>query len=162
MRLTDTVEILYLTLMFRWEKTAPPDQQQSLLDEKVARNTQISRMAYLLKKIAAGDEDRTYQRIARYTVRNDGESYVSKNSSWMKEPYKLNDDWYFEGCTSLVQKQWILQQLTKLGLSAAFVACADDFVAAKSVEKYFPTEEEVSEILRKIRQQEESDEGNDG
>lgn len=154
MHLKDPVEVLYLALMLRWERTAPPDRQQGLLDGEPERNTQISRMAYVLRKVAAGTQQRAYSTLARYTRRNDGESYISKDSSWMKEPYPLSDGWYFEGCTSLVQKQSILQHLTKLGLSGAFAACADDFVAGNSVEKYLPTDQEQEEVLQKFQARE--------
>lgn len=156
MHLKDPVELLYLALMLRWERTAPPDKQQGLLDGKSERNTQISRMAYVLTKVAAGSEEKTFSTLARYTRRNDGESYISKNSSWMKEPYLLNDGWYFEGCTSLVQKQSFLQFLTKLGLSGVFVTCADEFVAGNSIDKFLPTDEEQEEILQKIKTREQS------
>ena len=111
-------------------------------------------MAYLLQKVAAGNEGRTYQMLADFTRRNDGESYISRDRSWMTEPYRLNEHWFFEGCTSLVQKQSFTEHLTKLGLSSAFVACADAFVAGESVRKYLPTEEEQNEILKKIREKE--------
>jgi hypothetical protein len=150
--LKNPVEVLYLALMSRWETTAPPDGHQGLLDSEPARNTQISRMAYLLQKVAAGNEERTYQMLADLTRRNDGESYISKDSSWMREPYRLNENWFFEGCTSLVQKQSFTEHLAKLGLSSSFIACADAFVAGESVKKFFPTEEEKKEVLRKIRE----------
>ncbi len=75
----------------------------------------------------------------------------------MKEPYPLWDGWFFEGCTNLAQKQSILQYLTRVGLSPTFVACADDFVAGKSIERYLPTDddqEKMEEILRKIQEKE--------
>ena len=50
MRLIDPVEILYLVLMSLWEKSAPPNGKQGLLDGEPERNTQISRMVYLLRK----------------------------------------------------------------------------------------------------------------
>jgi hypothetical protein len=153
-RLRDPVEILYLALMYRWETSAPPDGHQGHLDGEPERNTQISRMAYLLRKIAAGTKERAYAMLADFTRRNDGESYISRNPSWMKQPYRLSEHWFFEGCTSLVQKQSFLEHLTKLGLSADFVACADAFVAGESVKKFFPTEEEEDEILRKIQERE--------
>src|SRR5437867_1017338 len=115
MHLKDPVELLYLSLMLRWELSAPPDKHEGVLDGETERNTQISRMAYALQKIAAGNVERTFQTLARYTRRNDGESYISKDASWMKEPYPLWDGWYLEGCTSLVQKQSFLQYLTKVG-----------------------------------------------
>lgn len=148
MGIKNTVEYLYLALMLRWEKSAPPDRHEGQLDDKPARNTQITRMAYILRKIAAGQEERTYQLLSRHSRRNDGKSYVSKDSSWMTEPYPLSADWFFEGCTSLVQKQDILQHLTKLNLSPYLVNCIDQFVAGKSIENCIPTDEEAEEILR--------------
>jgi hypothetical protein len=156
MHIKDPVEILYLALMLRWERTAPPNNKQGLLDGEPERNTQVSRTAYILQKVAACNPERTYSLLARYTRRNDGESYISKDASWMTGPYELKDGWYFEGCTSLEQKQSILQHLTKLGLSGTFAACADDFVAGKSVEKYLPTDDEQEEILRKIQAHEQA------
>lgn len=152
MRLKDPVEILYLSLMLRWERSAPPDKKQGLLDGKPERNTQASRMVYILRKIGAGSEDRTFSILSTHSRRSDGESYISKNHRWMEDPRELLDGWYFEGCTSLKQKQDILQGLTKIGLSAAFVACADDFVSGESVRRYCPTEEEQEEILASIRE----------
>ena len=55
------------------------------------------------------------------------------------QQYPLSDDWYFEGCTSLLQKQSFVRHLTKLGLTSIFVTCVDDFVAGRSVEAYLPT-----------------------
>lgn len=154
MRLKDPVEILYLTLMLKWNTTAPENGKQGYIKEKKERNTQISRMAFILQKIALGNEDKTYNVLARFSKRNDGEAYISKDSSWMKEPRKLNSNWFFEGCTSLKQKQDILQGLTKLNLSSAFVSCTDDFVANNNIDKYFPTEEEANDILKKIKKEE--------
>jgi hypothetical protein len=105
-------------------------------------------MAYILKKIAADQEDRTYQLLSRHSRRDDGKSYISKDSSWMGQPYPLSNGWYFEGCTSLIQKQGILQHLTELSLSPTLVACIDEFVAGKSIEYCIPSEDEADEILR--------------
>jgi len=149
MGIKNTVEYLYLALMLRWEKDAPPDRHQGLLDGEIARNTQIARMAYILKKIAAGQEERAYKLLCLNSRRDDGKSYVSQDFSWMKEPYPLSCGWYFEGCTSLIQKQEILQCLTKLDLSATLVNCIDEFVAGKSIESLLPTEDEAEEILRR-------------
>jgi len=149
MGIKNTVEYLYLALMLKWEKSAPPDRHQGSLDGEPAKNTQITRMAYILRKIAAGQEERTYQLLCRHSRRNDGKSYVSKDSSWMKESYPLSSGWFFEGCTSLIQKQDILQHLTKLDLSPTLVDCIDEFVAGKSIEKRLPSEDEAEEILRR-------------
>lgn len=155
MHITEPVEYVYLCQMRRWERTAPPDGHQGVLDGRSERNTQISRLAYVLHKIGAGTDESIFATLARYARRNDGESYISKNSSWMETPYPIDGGWYLEGCTSLVQKQAILQHLRRVGMSAAFVACAEDFVAGKSVEKYEPTAEEADEVLRRIQESEE-------
>ena len=149
MGIKNTVEYLYLALMLRWEKSAPRDGHKSILDDEPARNTQITRMAYILKKIAAGQEDRTYQLLSQHSRRKDGNSYISKNSSWMENPYPLTDGWFFEGGTSLIQKQEILQHLTKLNLSPTLVDCIDQFVAGKSIDERMPSEIEAEEILRR-------------
>ena len=154
--ITHPVEYLYLALMLRWQKNAPADRHEGLLDGKPERNTQISRMAYVLQKVAAGNEDRTYQILATNSGRRDGKSYISKDSSWMIEPYPLSNGWYLEGCMNLGHKQMLLQYLTKLGLSSVFVSCADDFVAYKSIDKYLPTKDEAEEILREIEVEEQS------
>ena len=111
-------------------------------------------MVYLLRKVAAGNEDRTYNTLSRYSRRNDGQAYISKDSKWMEDPCELSAGWYFEGCTSLVQKQNILQGLTNVGLSSTFVSCADDFVAGKDIQEYLPTKEEQEKILAQIEKQE--------
>jgi hypothetical protein len=154
MRVKDSVELLYLHLMDKWESTAPEDGKQGSLDNKPARNTQKARMEFILDKVACGNEDQIFGTLSVYTTREDGESYISKNKSWMIEPMKLYGGWFFEGCTSLQQKQFILQNLTKVGLSPVFVACMDDFVAGKSIKEYFPTKEEYIEIYECIKKQE--------
>lgn len=153
--LKDVVEILYLALMLRWQSTAPPDRHLGLLDGKPERNTQTARLAYAIRKIAAGNVDRTYQLLAKHSRRNDNRSYFSKDHSWMIEPYPLSDGWYFEGCTSLVQKLTFLQHLTKMGLSSLFVACLDDFIANKNVQHYMPSLEEQEELIREVESKEE-------
>lgn len=156
MCITDPVEGVYLLLMIRWQRHAPPDGHQGLLDGEPERNTQISRMVYVLQKIAIGHGDQVYQALAKHTRRDDGNSYISKDPSWMIEPRSLDEGWFFEGCTSLIQKQWILQQLTRVGLSHTFINCADDFVANNSVEKYFPSPEEAEEIVSRLREKDDS------
>jgi hypothetical protein len=141
-------EYLYLAFMLKWEKSAPKDRHSGLLDGEKEVNSQIARMVYILRKIAAGQTERCYQLLSRHSSRNDSESYVSKDSSWMKMPHPLSEGWFFEGCTSLIQKQEILQSLTKLNLSQTLVNCIDDFVAGKSIEKHIPSEEEAEELYR--------------
>lgn len=149
MRIKNTVECLYLVLMLRWEKTAPPDNHEGLLDNKRERNTQKARMAFILEKIAAGQEERVYTLMCRFSRRIDGNSYVSSDFSWMNDPCSLAHGWFLEGCIRLTQKQQILQHLTKLDLSPYLVDCIDEFVAGKSIINRIPSEEEQEEILRR-------------
>ena len=149
MGIKNTVEYLYLVLMLRWEKTAPPDNREGLLDNKRERNTQKARMTFILRKVAAGQEKRAYMHLSRFSRRNDGNSYVSNDFSWMKAPCSLGDGWFLEGGTSLIQKQQILQHLTKLELSPYLVDCIDEFVAGRSISNRVPSEAEQEEILRR-------------
>lgn len=159
MRVTEPVEVLYLTFMHRWQRTAPPDQHLGELDGKPARNTQTERLALVLRNIAVGpNAEQVYSTLARYTRRKDGNSYVSKDHSWMEQPHLLSHGWYFEACTSLVQKQAVLHNLGRLGLSGAFSQAAEDFVADLPIERYFPTEADEPTVLAKIRAWEEKQE----
>lgn len=152
MRVIDSVEVLYLSLMQRWERTAPADRHEGERDGITARNTQAERLAFVIGNIAVGRHaDSVYSTLARYTRRDDGNSYISKDPSWMVQPVSLTDGWYFEGCTSLIQKQSVLNHLGKLGLSGVFSQAAEDFVANKSIQKYFPKVEDEPEILERIR-----------
>lgn len=154
MRLRDPVEFLYLSLMLRWERTAPQDQHEGLLDGKPERNTQISRFAYVLNKVAIGNVDRVFRRLQRETCKRDGTSYVSRDSSRMKEPYPLLEGWFFEGCCNMEQKREFLKHLVGIGVSRGFVECAGDFVEGKSVKRFMPTEEEEDEAIRRYQERE--------
>jgi hypothetical protein len=83
--------------MLRWERTAPPDNHQSFLDGRSVRNTQISRFAYVISKIAIGEERKVFPILERHALRADGRSYISRDASWMKEPYQVVKDWALRG-----------------------------------------------------------------
>jgi hypothetical protein len=149
---TNTVELLYLSLMQRWEKSAPPNRHKGYLDGMPANNSQTARFAFVLKKIALGSEERTYQLIARRTRRRDGHSYVSRDASWMISPYPLSNGWHLEGCTNLDnQKLAFTECLNELGLSATFIAAVDAFVAGNSIADYLPNAAEQEEIVVRLR-----------
>jgi hypothetical protein len=153
MRVVEPVEVLYLTLMQRWERSAPDDRHQGELDGEVKKNTQTERLKYVLEKIAIGSSantERVYSTLARYSRRQDGESYISRRSAWMQQPESLSGGWYFEGCTSLLQKQDVVSALSHVGISGPFVQAVADFVAHKPIERYFPTDEDENEINRRI------------
>ena len=153
MSIKNTVEYLYLALMARWENYAPPDKHQGLLDGVPERNTQITRLAYIIRKIAAGQSDRVYNAVSVGSRRKDGTSYISQNFEWMEQPYPLSDGWYFEGCTSLVQKQDIIQSLSKVDCSWALIAAIDDFVAGKSIKQHLILDEATEErLLQMVRE----------
>ncbi len=140
-------ECLWLALMLRWENAGVPDQASCTLDGKPAINSQIERMAYILRKLGAGADEGRFQTLAVHTRRLDGRSYISKDSSWMKEPVDMGDGWFFEGCTSLRQKRDVLGALSKIGYSTLFVECCEEFVAGKSVRRFLPTKEEAERML---------------
>ena len=77
----------------------------------------------------------------------------------MKEPEPLSGGWYFEGCTSLPQKENVIAALSHVGRTAPFVNAVADFVANKPIAKYFPTEADEEEINRRIRAWEVRNEG---
>lgn len=155
MGIKNTVEYLYLTLMARWENSAPPDRHQGYLDGEPERNTQITRLAYIIRKIAAGQSDKVYSALSVGSRRQDGNSYISKNRDWMEQPYPLSDGWYFEGCTSLIQKQEIIQSLSRVGCSGTLIAAIDDFVAGKSIKPHLVLDEATEErLLQMVRDDE--------
>jgi hypothetical protein len=132
--------------MLRWENADVPDGASCTLDGKPAINSQIERMAYILRKLGAGDGDGRFQTLAVHTRRRDGRSYISKDRSWMQEPVDIGDGWSFEGCTNLPQKRDILRALSKIGYSTPFVECSEEFVAGKSVRGFLPTKEEAERM----------------
>lgn len=157
MRVRSVVEVLYLSLMNRWQNTAPADRHYGSLDGKREQNSQEARLAYVLQKIAAGQVERAFSTLSRYTERRDGGSYISKDSVHMESPRPLWGGWFLEGCASMEQKSMIIRELKHLGLSPAFVEAVDDFVSGKDIEKYFPTDEEAQEMIRRIEAEEARD-----
>jgi hypothetical protein len=104
-------------------------------------------MAYILRKLGAGAEEGRFKTLSVHTRRQDGRSYISKDSSWMTNPEDIGDGWFFEGCTSLPQKREILRALSKIGYSVPFVECCEEFVAGNSVRRFLPTIEEAERML---------------
>lgn len=150
MTFKNSVEYLYYVLMRRWEGTAPPDRTKGVLDGIDTVNCQASRLIYVLKKVAAGGEDRVYRCLALHSRRNDGESYISQESGWMKRPCPLNDTWFLEAGMSLLQKKDIvIHGLGRLGLSPYLIRCVEDFVEGLPISKYEVKEEEANEILQR-------------
>ncbi len=154
MRVLEPIEVLYLSLMQRWQRSAPADKHQGSLDGEVVRNTQTERLKYVLEKVSLGsaaNTDRVYSTLARYTRRQDGESYISKKSNWMQQPETLSGGWFFEGCTSLEQKLNVVSALSHVGLSGPFVQATAEFVSHNSIEQFFPTEVDEPEINKRIK-----------
>jgi hypothetical protein len=154
-------EYFYLFHLIRWEGTAPPDGHMGTLNGRDVENSQTARMARLLTLIVAGnpaDIDASFRKLERETRRrSDGNSYVSKDKNWMREPYEITGGWYFEGNMSLNDKQAIIEKLPRLGLiSTAFVPCAKDFVAGpkkgKRMVEYCPSTEEGRDLLKKWKE----------
>ena len=136
-------EYLYLHMLLRWERTAPPDKCLGTLDNEPAKNTQTARMAKVLQMVT-GLSDLPMEKLRKETERKDCRSTISKDAAWMEARYKLGKGWSFEGCMSLVDKQRIRQSLPQLVLSSReFANCAADFVGGKSVERYLPDKEQA-------------------
>ncbi|RBP72419.1 hypothetical protein [Marinobacter nauticus] len=153
MRLKDPVEVFLLYLMHQWMESAPDNGRKGLYQGEPKVNSQMMRAAYILKTIGFAEEDKVFNKLAVHCRRNDGHSYISKDGGWMEKPLELGGGWYFEGGTSLVQKQDILSSLTKIGYSPTFVSAADTFVAGKPVSDFFPTDEEAKLLLSQIKLQ---------
>jgi hypothetical protein len=148
MRLRDPVECLYLSLMHRWQVTAPPDHNWGLLDGEPVQNSQVARLAYVLKKVAVGQVEQVFRALEKLTRRRDGSSLISTQPARMESPYPLWDGWYLEGCISLEQKRTVVRQLRQLGLTPAFIDAVEDFVAGDNIDRHFPTPEEQAEMVR--------------
>ncbi|MBU1229195.1 MAG: hypothetical protein KKA55_06095 [Proteobacteria bacterium] len=157
MELRNTVEYLYYAKMLKWERSAPPLGHQALLDGTLAKNTQIERLLFILRLIAAGNEDKFYNCIAVYNRHGSGNSYISKNTKWMRDVKVLSNGWLLEGTLSLPQKQDMIQSLTKCGVSPALVACVDDFIEGKSIAQLAPNGAELLLMLSKMRDRNEID-----
>ena len=140
-------------LLLRWQTAAPAVLKEGLLDDVPTKNSQSSRMKYALQKLCIGMEDRCYSALSRYSRRTDGNSFISKDSTWMLAPYHLDGEWHLECKMSLEQKLNILSYLKRIGFSSALTSCVCDFVAGKEINKYFPTEEESVEILHKCKRE---------
>ena len=149
MHIRDAVEFLYLSRMHRWQTNAPPDHRMGLLGDTPTENSQVARLAFALKDIAVGQVEETLVPLQRLTVKHDGSSYVSKDARHMKSPYPLLKGWYLEGCTSLPQKLAIARRLRQLGRSPTFVDAVASFVANESVDRYFPTDEQLEEMIQR-------------
>ena len=131
-------EYLYLSALSQWERDAPRDSVQ---------NTQIARMVKVLRLL--GIDDQKMKKLERNTRRRDGRSPISQDRSWMNLPNALGQGWYFEGNMSLVEKKKILHDLPKLGLASRdFANCAENFVAGRSVQKYWPSHEDAVRLIK--------------
>lgn len=148
MTITNAKELNRLALLVKWQKDSPKDRHQIQNYSLDIRNTQTTRLVFVLNLIVKNDDfNNIFQKLAKYTVRQkDQNAYLSKDSSWMREPYPVRGDWYFEGCTSLKQKKDCLQYITKIRFpsgfrfSTQFSDCVGDFIADENLEKYKPVE----------------------
>src|SRR4051812_39959829 len=86
-------EYLCLYHLSKWEDTAPPDKHMGTLAGRGdVKNTQTARMSRLLTLVVAvnpADMDASFEKLIKRTQRKDGNSYISKDKSWMTEPYEI-------------------------------------------------------------------------
>jgi hypothetical protein len=157
MSITSEKELNFLALFIKWQNDSPEDRHkiQSFLSDK--NNTQTTRLAFILNLVAYmarnDDFNNIFQQLAKYTARRkDNNYYLSKDSSWMREPYHVKGGWYFEGCTNFNQKKNCIQHLPKIRFSSSFrfstqfSDCAGDFIANKNLDKYQPTESQSDNL----------------
>lgn len=150
MVIKNSTEYFWLLLMMSWEKTVPQARHEEHTDGETCKSSAIARIAFILSKIALGQEERVYQLLSQHMRKqNDDRSYISKDSSGMKNPYPLSNGWFLESCANIVQEKEILHFLTKLDISQALVNSIDEFVAGKSIMSRIPSDEETEEILRR-------------
>lgn len=148
MIIKNSAEYFWILLMLSWEKTVPQDKHEEHPDQEPGKSSAIARMAFILSKIALGQEERVFQLLSQHVHKQDGDSsYISKDSSGMKNPYILSNGWFLDSCASIEQKQKILQSLTKLDLSQTLLNIIDEFLAGKSINSQVPSEKETQEIL---------------
>lgn len=153
--------MLYLALMRKWVRTAPPDRQFGLRGGKKCCNSQSARLARVLVLIASGNHDDFYSGVARYTRKPRGnDSLVTRNKGTLDNPYALSHGWYLEQTLNLGQKQDICDVLPHLGLSSAFTNAVRAFVAAQPFDQYEPDERDAAVILANIRACEERERAN--
>ncbi|MBC8637311.1 hypothetical protein IAG25_10855 [Caballeronia sp. EK] len=151
-RVTAPVELLYLALLRKWVKTAPPDGKYGFRDGEKCCNSQTARLARVLNIIAAGNHDDFFNALARYTrkPRGDG-SLVTRDKGALQDPYPLINGWYVEQCLNLPQKLAIVDYLTRLGLSSPFANAAREFVAAQPFDQFEPDERDAPTIWANVR-----------
>jgi hypothetical protein len=144
----------------RWVDTAPKDGGWGVQLGGDKQNTQTLRMVKVLQMLTAA-RDPPMRKLEKHTERRDGRSYISKDSSWMRERCEIGKGWYFEGCMSLADKKKILHSLPHLGLSTAeFAKCAQDFVAGESVDKYLPSGEEEARLIEQWKKRFDNEQDN--
>ena len=87
----DPEEYLYLSILLRWEREAPPDRHEGFLDGIPAKNTQTARMVKVLQLLTAGVcQDQAMRKLEEHTKRpSDGRSYVSRTQAGCNSHTKL-------------------------------------------------------------------------
>lgn len=158
MLITNKKELTCLALFIKWQNEAPKDKHkiQSFLEDK--RNSQSTRLSFILNLIALSNKEddfnTIFQQFAKYTLRTkDKNSYISKDL-WMKDHYHIRGAWYFDACSNVNQKQNWVQYITKIRFSNSFKFstqfsdCAADFIANKNLKKYEPTTGEYLKLYQ--------------
>ena len=138
-------------------KNAPLEGKQGLLDGKPERNTQISRMAFVLNKVCVLLEEKYFLKLSTGpSWSKPGGKFLDKNNTHMTNAHSLKKGWWLDGCASLDKKIETMYDLRKIGMSYTFINCTCDFISGKSIKSYLPSEKEQDGIIKKILCEEDS------
>lgn len=151
MRHYTTVECLYLTRMMNWQRKAPADGHQGILDGSEVRNTQYRRLAFVLRLLGAGNEVEVFSTLEQYSRRQDGESYITRRPADSTDWTLICGDWYLRKTMSMSQRETtIIDHLVRVGLSGRMVTAITRFVKGKPIDGCMPTEQEQCAILASL------------
>jgi hypothetical protein len=133
--LTNPDEIDIVRVLLRWETGMPAPGKYIDTFE----NSQMIRLRLVLVEIGKKRGGaKFYEPLASMATGERGKRYIANRYEDMGTPWPLTEGWYLEGTMSLEQKRGLLHHLLKFRWSVRFVACAEDFVAGKSVLAYQP------------------------
>lgn len=128
----DSIEMLLVFCMGKWESTAPPPGRKGIYRGVEMENSQQARLQHLLDLIGFIDADRTYSTLAVRTRRpRTGDSIITTNKPEHALP--LKGRWYLDSCLDLERKLDVVDALWHVGYSREFIEGARRFVAGTPI-----------------------------